>query len=190
MNNLVFNNTAKNLSAVVYGYDPNVLDYFPIAVDSNGLILFSPSGIVTVTATNFDIRYLNSSTDSVTVTATNLDIRNLSGDTDSVTTYAKNYVEDNISTSVPSGQTPVLTKDISPFSENSFFIRTVSGALITVTLQVAPEDNDDYYYDLATQTVPVSSNAIFTVTAPMKYARLRVQASTNTAIIAYYNGRA
>lgn len=82
MNNLVFNNTAKKLSAAFYGMYES--EYKPVAVDENGLFLFSPLSVITITATDLDIRDLNYTTDSVTVTATNLDIRDLNGSQDSV----------------------------------------------------------------------------------------------------------
>lgn len=53
-----------------------------VSVDNTPAVTIS--GSVTVTATDLDIRDLNSATDSVTVVATDLDIRNLSSATDSV----------------------------------------------------------------------------------------------------------
>jgi hypothetical protein len=58
-------------------------DYATLNVDANGR-LYVQTGTVTVTATDLDIRDLNSGTDSVTVLATNLDIRDLAFATDKV----------------------------------------------------------------------------------------------------------
>lgn len=189
MNNLVFNNTAELLSATFFGVSGN--EYLPIAVDENGLFLFSPQSIITITAINLDIRDLNFATDSVTVTATNLDIRDLSGTQDSVAVSSMGFVEQSVTQTLSSGTTLLLIRNISAYSENSFFIRNTGGASITVTIQIAPVDDSSYYINHTTaQSVAVGGNYAAAVTMPIKYARLSVQASTNTGIVAYYNGRA
>ncbi len=189
MNNLVFNNTAEKLNATFFGVFGS--EYKPVAVDEDGLFLFSPLSIITVTATDFDIRSLSYTLDSVTVTATNLDIRDLSGTQDSVAVSSMGFVEQSVTQTVSAGTTSLLTRDISPYSENSYFIRNTGGATITVTVQIAPVDDASFYINHTTpQTVATSSNAVAAVTVPMKFARLSVQASTNTGIVAYYNGRA
>ena len=170
MNDLVFNNTAENLQTAFYGLYGAV--YKPIAVDSNGYFLFSSLSVITITATN-------------------LDIRNLRGTQDSVQVSSMGFVEDNVTMTVPSGTNFVLTENISLYSENSFFIRNTGPATVTVTLQVAPLDNPSYYVGNSTaQGVASSTNTINAVTLPMKFARLQVVASTNTGVIVYYNGRA
>lgn len=189
MNNLVFNNTAKNLNATFFGVYGN--EYKPVAVDENGLFLFSSLSLITITATNLDIRSLHFATDSVTVTATNLDIRDLSGTQDSVAVSSMGFAEDTVTQTVSSGTTALLVKNISPYGENSYFIRNTGGATLTVSAQIAPADSGTFYVDSATPvTVGVNSNRIIAITTPMKYARLNVQASANTGVVAYYNGRA
>ena len=188
-NYLVFNNDASDLKTLIYGVDGT--DYKPIAVDSSGMFLFSPLSVITVAATNLDIRSLSSARDSVVVTATDLDIRNLNGSQDSVQVSSQGFIEDTITTTVPSGTTYLLTKNIGQYRENSYFIRNNGSSSITVTLQVAPVDDNNYYVDHSSaQSVSGSSNNITSVTIPMKFARLRVVASTNTNVVAYYNGRA
>ncbi len=189
MNNLVFNNTAEILNATFFGVSGD--EFLPVAVDENGLFLFSPQSIITITATNLDIRDLSFATDSVTVTAANLDIRDLSGTQDSVAVSSMGFVEQNVTQTIPSGTTILLPRNISPYSENSFFIRNTGGASITVIVQIAPVDDSSYYINHTTaQSVAVNGNYAAAVTLPIKYARLSVQASTNTGIVAYYNGRA
>ena len=171
-NYLVFNNSAQNLRTTIYGADGSAIR--PVAVDSNGDFLFSPLSVISVTATNLDIRPLTTAEDSVVVTATNLDIRDLSGTQDSVQIYSERFVEDTTSTSVPNGTTYLLTKDISAYRENSYFIRNISGASITITLQIAPVDSDAFYVNNSTpQAVAVSANNITSVTTAMKFARLK-----------------
>jgi len=188
-NYLVFNSDASKLKTMIYGIDGSA--FKPIAVDSNGKFLFSPLSIITVTATDLDIRNLSSAQDSILVVATSLDIRNLSGTQDSVQISSLGFVEDTISTTVASGTTYLLTKDISQYSQNSYFIRNNGSSSITVTLQVAPIDTDIYYVDNSSaQNVAASSNNITSTTVAMKYARLKVVASTNVDVVAYYNGRA
>ncbi|KGK90939.1 hypothetical protein DP73_05660 [Desulfosporosinus sp. HMP52] len=188
-NYLVFNCDASKLKTMIYGVDGN--QFRPIAVDSSGMFLFSPLSIVTVTATNLDIRSLSSDQDSVFVVASNLDIRNLSGTQDSVQVSSQGFVEDTITTTVASGTTYLLTKNISQYSQNSFFIRNNGSSTINVTLQVAPVDIETYYVDnSSTQSVSASSNNITSTTVAMKFARLKVVASTNTNVVAFYNGRA
>jgi hypothetical protein len=60
-----------------------------------------------------------------------------------------------------------------------------------VAVQIAPMDDTNYYINHTTpQTVAVYTNAVAAVTTPMKIARLSVQASANTGIVAYINGHA
>lgn len=188
-NYLIFNNDASNLKTIIYGVNGKIIK--PLAVDSSGRFLFSSSSVITVTATNLDIRNLNSAQDSMLVMATDLDIRNLSGIQDSVQVSSEGFVEDSITTTVAAGTTYLLTKNVGQYRENSFFIRNNGSSSITVTLQIAPENNDIYYVDnSSTQNVSASSNNITTTTMVMKYARLKVVASTSTNVVAYYNGRA
>ena len=189
MNDLVFNNTANTLNTIFYGvYGTQVK---PVAVDSSGMFIFSSTNPVTITATDLDIRNLNYTTDSVTVTATDLDIRNLNGAQDSIQIYNVSFTEDNVTQTVSAGTTSLLTKDISNYSENSYFLRNTGGATLSVILQIAPiNDNNFYYNDSSTQSVTTLNNIVLPVTAVMKYARLAVIASTNTGVVVYYNGRA
>jgi len=189
LNNLVFNNTAKLLRAALYGDYGG--EYKPVAVDENGLFLFSPLSVITVTASNFDIRDLNYATDSVTVTATDFDIRNLTGARDSVAVSSMGFVEATVTQTVASGTSYLLAQDISAYSQNSYFIRNNSGGTVTVSVQVAPLNNNAYFLN-HTSPAGVSSgnNYIAAVTVPARFARLSVAAGSNTNVTVYYNGRA
>ncbi len=170
MNYLVFNNNPDSLRTSIYGMDGTQLK--AVAVDTDGNLVLSPLS-------------------TISVTATDLDIRSLSGTTDSVLIYGQNFVEDSITTTVPAGTTYLLVKDISPYRQNSYFIRNNGTSSVTVTLQIAPVNSDSFYVDNSSaQTVTASSNNITSVTVAMRYARLRIVASTGTSVTAYYNGRA
>lgn len=188
LNNLVFNNTAKKLFAAIFGvYDDNFL---PVALDANGLFLFSPQSVITVTATNLDIRALRYTIDSVTVTATDLDIRPLTATQDSVAITAKGFAEQTVTQTVSSGTTFLLPRDISSYSQNSFFVHNNSGGTITVAVQIAPANDNTLFVNNTTPTgVSSGNNLIMVVGAPMKFARISVTASGNVGVTAYYNGR-
>lgn len=189
MNNLVFNTVAKNLKAAFYGFYDN--NYLPVTVDEYGYIIFSPLSVITVTATDLDIRNLNYAIDSVTITATDLDIRNLQGTTDSIQIASCAFVEESNTLTIPAAtQTMMLIRDISAYSQNSFYIRNVSGGAVTVSVQVAPTNDNAYFTSLTATSVPVGSIFINAVTVPIKYARLSVTTNVATEVSAYYNGRA
>jgi len=192
MNELVFNTFPDNLKTEIYGADGSVLR--TIAVDSLGRFLFSPDSVISVTANNLDIRSLSAARDSVLVTASGLDIRPLSGASDSVTLYGNAFVEDTISTTV-SGTTALLTRDISLYRENSFFIRNQSlGASLTLAIQVAPVNDADLFTTIAGGTGSISGlgNFVGAVTIPMRFARLQVTVTDGGSanVVAYYFGRA
>ncbi len=191
MNYLVFNDTASELKTLISGLynDTTVYD---IAVDTDGRLILSPLGGVPVTATDLDIRPLSAATDSVLVSASDLDIRNLSGAQDSVQVYSCNFIEDDVSTNVVSGSNYLMTKEVGPYRQNSFFIRNKSASSsIGVTLQAAPTDSNDYYITIAGPTTVIAGNNNLTSLTPvMKYARLLVTASTTVAVEVYYNARA
>jgi hypothetical protein len=170
MNYLVFNNSPDSLRTSIYGSDGAQLR--AVAVNAGGELILSPNTVVSVTATD-------------------LDIRSLTGATDSVLVYGQYFVEDTITTTVPNGTTYLMTKDISAYRQNSYFIRNNGSSSVTVTLQIAPVDSTSYYVDHSTpQSVGGSSNNLTAVTVAMKYARLRVVATASTSVTVYYNGRA
>ena len=150
MNYLVFNTNADTLQTTIYGTDTDELK--PIAVDANGMFLFSPLSQITVTASNLDIRNLTPSRDTVSVTANNLDIRDLNGAQDSVQKQSCGFVEQTITATAPSGSTAYLVRDIGPYSQNSYFIRNTGSSTITVSMQIAPLDDPSYYFTAAGPT--------------------------------------
>jgi hypothetical protein len=189
MNQLIFNRTSKELQALFYGMSGSVP--IAVAVDSSGAFLISAQSAVPITAVNLDIRNLTQSRDTVNVTATNLDIRDLNGAQDSVQVYNESFVESFTSTNVTSGTNILLTTNIGSYSGNSFFLRNTGGSTVTVTLQIAPVDDNNYYVThIAAQGVSAGSNYLQAVTLPIKYARLSVAANTTVSVVAYYNGRA
>lgn len=189
MNHFVFNNAARDLKTIFYGVNDG--SYVPVAVEPDGLFRFSDLSPVTVTASNLDIRSLSAIRDTVNVVATNLDIRNLSASQDSVAIGANGFVEATTTLTVSSGTTNLLTRDVGAYSENSFFIRNLSGGTVTVTVMAAPIDDDNYYVAVTTPTAVSSSNNLLAgFSGAIKFARLRVVASGSTNVAVYYNGRA
>lgn len=189
MNNFVFNNAAKELRTVFYGM--NGSNYIPISVESDGLFRFSDLSPVTVTASNLNIRNLTTARDAVNVVATNLDIRDLTATQDSVAIGAMGFVEATTTITVSSGTTNLLPRNVGAYSENSYFIRNLSGGTVTVTIMVAPVDDDNFYVAVSTPTaVTASNNLLASFNSAAKFARLRVVASSNTNVAVYYNGRA
>ncbi len=189
MNHLIFNETAKELRTLLYGL--NGANAVAVALDSGGALMISSQSAVPVTAVNLDIRNLTQTRDTVNVTATDLDIRNLSGTQDSVQIYNDAFVESSTSTNVTSGSNILLTTNIGTYSGNSFFLRNTGSSTVTVTLQIAPVDDNSYYVThVSAQGVTAGSNYLQAVTVPIKYARLLVTASTTVSVVAYYNGRA
>jgi len=177
------------LNALFYGVYED--EYKAVAIDENGLFLFSPQSVITVTATNLDIRDLNFNTDSVTVTASNFNIRNLTGATDSIAISSVGFVEQTVTQTVSSGTTPLLTQDISAYGQNSFFVRNNSGGSITVSVQISPLNTNNFFINSSTPTtVGVGNNFAAGITIPAKFARIQVQAANNTGVTVYYNGRA
>ena len=191
MNFLVFNRSAENLKTAIYGQ--HAQQSVAVATDAAGNFIFSPASLITVTATNFDIRNLTSARDTVNVTATDFDIRNLNGAQDSVQISSKSFVEARSTITVSANTTTqLLTREIAGYSQNSFFLRNtnVSGA-ISVTLEIAPTDSADFYVASTTTSVAAGSNYLSAVATIMRYARLRVQTGgTAVGVDAYYNGRA
>ena len=191
MNFLIFNRSAENLKTAIYGQHDE--DTVAVATDAQGNFVFSPTSLITVTATNFDIRNLTSARDTVNVTATDFDIRSLNGSQDSVQVSAKGFTEDQTTVTVAANTTSyLLTHDIGGYSQNSFFLRNTNTlGTITVTLEIAPVDDDDYYVASASTGVSASSNYLTAVATLMRYARLRVQTGGSAVgVDAYYNGRA
>jgi hypothetical protein len=192
MNFLIFNRSAENLKTAIYGRHDE--DLVAIAADDQGRLMFSPESLVTVTATNFDIRNLTSARDTVNVTATDFDIRNLSGSQDSVQVSAKGFVEAQSTLTVAANTTTyLLLREVAPYSQNSYFLRNtnpLTGA-VTVSVEIAPVDSGDYYMATVTQSVAANSNFLAAVSTLMRYARLRVQTGGSAVgVDAYYNGRA
>lgn len=188
MNFLVFNNTAKKLSATIYGV--NGADHLPVAVDSGGKLLLSSQGAVEVTATDLDIRNLSDTTDSVRVSATDLDIRALAASIDSVAIGKMGFAELSVTGTVGTTTVYALTTNISAYSENSFFVMNAGGATMTMTVQIAPVDSAGYYIASSTNSVTTSTPVVAAITVPMKFARIALVSSGGATYIAYYNGRA
>lgn len=190
MNFLVFNRSAESLKTAIYGKHDD--DIVAVATDTAGNFIFSPASRITVTASNLDIRNLTSARDTVNVTAANFDIRDLNGAQDSVEVSAKGFVESMTSLTIPSNTTAyLLPGEIGAYSQNSYFLRNRSGGAVTVSIEIAPVQEDDFYIASTASSVSASNNYLSAVATLMRYARLRVQTGgTAAGVDVYYNGRA
>lgn len=129
-------------------------------------------------ANSLDVRNLNSLEDNITISATNLNIRNLNGEQDSVQMYNKSYIEDSESGDIIAlGTRYFLTKNISNYKNNNYLVRNIGGVAVTITLQIAPIDNDNYYVNDGSDFNLLSgSTKIFMPSKLMKFARIKVSA--------------
>jgi len=190
MNFLVFNKSAENLKAAIYGqHNQNVV---AVAADEDGKLMFSPASQITVTASNLDIRNLTSARDTVNVIATDFDIRSLNGARDSVAISAKAFIEARATLSVPANATLyLLTYEVGPYSQNSYFLRNTGGGSVSVALEIAPVNDNAYYVSSGVTGVSAGNNFLAAVATLMRYARLRVETGSATiGVDAFYNGRA
>ena len=165
----------------------------PVATDADGNFIFSPTSLITVTATNFDIRNLTSDRDTVNVTAMDFDIRSLTGTQDSVRISAKGFEEVRTNVSISANTTTyLLIQEIGAYSQNSYFLRNTNAiGSVTVALEIAPTTNNDFYISSSATNVGAGNNYLTAVATLMRWARLRVQTgSTTIGVDAYYNGRA
>lgn len=70
-----------------------------------------------------------------------------------------------------------LTKNISSYQNNYYLVRNTGGVAVTVTLQIAPDNIENYYVNSGTQfNIIAGGSKLFTPSNLMKYARIRVSA--------------
>ena len=190
MNHLIFNVAKGNLLSTIYGMDENKNNRV-FVLDSNGRLVLSSSLAIDIAVDNLDIRDLNSTRDILTVTSTDLDIRNLSGTQDSVQIYNKTYVEDSDSgTIVALGTRNFLTKNVSNYKINNYLVRNIGGVALTIALQIAPIDVENYYVnDGSSFNLLAGGSTIFTPSKLMKYARIRVSAVLLGSVTVNYFGQ-
>ena len=163
--------------ATVYGQSTGG-SLVPFAVDSSGRLILSPSLSIGIAANNLDIRPLNTATDSVTVFASNLDIRDLSGAQDSILRYGSVFAEDSESGTIsPLSSRTFLTRDVSAYAHNTYYVQNLLGVVVNVTLQIAPVDSNNFYVaDGSTLSLLGGATLLFSPSRLMKYARIQVGA--------------
>lgn len=181
----------NNLKAALYGTDlsQNVRIF---TIDSDGKLILSPELSIDVVSDNLDLRSVNSTRDSITISATDFDIRSLNGTQDSVQIYNKSFVEDSDSgTILALGTRIFLTKNIGNYKNNIYVVRNTGGVAVTLTLQIAPVDIDNYYINSGSQfNLLAGGIQIFTANNLMKYARISVSALLLGSVTVYYFGQA
>lgn len=193
MNNYIFNTQIKHLLMVGYGKsEPDGL-FAPVVTDSTGKMILSPDLTIEAEADALDIRHLNGIQDSSSVTVANLDIRDLAGTRDNLELFRQSF--DTATESgviVAASARNFLPRDISAYRGNTFYVRNTSAlsVSVTVTLQIAPINDDNYYVNDGTSFNLIGgSTAIFQPSRLMKYARIRVSALLLANVTVYYFGR-
>lgn len=181
-NNLVFNDVANQLKTSIYGLSGT--NQVQVKVTSDGSVAVTGtvnvntvSGTVTVTATDLDIRNLNSASDNVTVTGN--------------ITSMLNVAESNVA--VTSGQTGVvLPMNTSNMSMYSYYVKNTAAETLSVFLQVAPINDNAYYMQDSATIVQIAQNnsAILTAEKYLNFTRLNYSAGGATpSFEAYYNAQ-
>lgn len=187
----MFNGNANNLSSIIYGVDQEQNKEI-FATDPTGRMILSPQLSVDIAADNLDIKDLTSLRDSLTILASQLDIRNLSGTADTVENYNNAFAEDADSGTIAALGTRIfLAKNISNYRRNYYVVRNTGGVAVTVTLQIAPADIENYYVNSGSQfNLLAGSTSVFTPNSLSKYARVRVSAVLLGSVTVNYFGQA
>ncbi|SKA79513.1 hypothetical protein SAMN05443428_10380 [Caloramator quimbayensis] len=210
-NNIIFNETAEELKAQVFGLKGTTLQ--SLQLDDSGNLMISGSmtvsGPVTVVAESLSIRALSGDTDSVaisgtvtvagtvtvgntvTVVAESLSIRSLSADTDTVSIggtvnvikTGNSFTENNATITDVAGTGVTLLFDSSQQTLYSYYVKNNAANTIQVRLQISPTDNDDYFINDQTVATDVSPESAVVI-APkyfLRYTRLYYDTGTYTA---------
>jgi hypothetical protein len=189
MNKDVSSNEAGRLKLQAQGRNGET--DLPLATDAQGRLILSPTLNVAIQADNLNIRDLTVARDSLAVSASTLDVRDLNGSQDSVQLQSRTFAEDSDSgTIVALGSMNFLPKDVSKYAGNYYVVRNVGGVGLTVTLQIAPVNNDNYYVnDGSSFDLIAGGTQIFTPSRLMKFARIRVTAVLLGSVIVNYFGQ-
>ncbi len=150
----------------------------------------SPTAL-SVTAADLTIRSLSAATDSALITGSDVDIRNLSGGQDSLKLHSSATAEDSESGSllVPGTRT-FLTKDISAYESVSYLVIN-GGVAVTVSLEIAPVDSDDYYETDGSSFVLIAyGKVLLTPSKLTQYARVRMSALALATATVYFFAQA
>ena len=189
MNELVFNTSCENLHAA--GYGQNGGSARALSADGNGVLEISPATL-NITAANLDIHNLTAAADQITITAVDLDIRNLSGAQDSLQIYSRFTATDSVSATLLALQTVnLLVENVGTYKKNTYFIKNTSiGVAVTISLQLAPLDNDSYYVtDGSAFSLVAGGTVVFTPSKVSKYARIQLSSLLLGSVQAFYFGQ-
>lgn len=198
-NNIIFNETAEELKAQVFGYNGTSLQSLQLDTSGNLKVSgsMSISGPVTVVAESLSIRALSGTTDSVaisgtvtvagtvtvgntvTVVAESLSIRSLSASTDTVSVggtvnvvkTGNSFTENNATITDVVGTGVTLLFDSSQQTLYSYYVKNNASNTIQVRLQISPVNDDDYFINdqLVATDVPPDGGAV--VLAPKYFLR-------------------
>jgi len=156
---------------------------------------------ITVTATDFEIRQLSGATDSitianaaVTVTATNFEIRPLSADTDSISLAGRLFTESNIAVNNVTDSGGIFAQNTGECSMYSFYVYNRGPNPLTVSLQISPVDDDDYYvFDGGAEssaTIETDEKIVLVAEKYLKFTRLFYDTNgADCSFEVYYNAQ-
>ncbi len=170
MNQKIFNQTAEQMAALIFGTSSTGV--VPVSTDAGG-------------------KPVVSSADTIPIEADDLNIRGLSGAADSVDVYGQSWAQDSDSgTIVGLGSRNFLTKNISLYARNTYLVVNTGSVALGITLQLAPADNDNLYVnDGSAFDLLIGDSHLFEPSRLMKYARIRIAALLLGSATVYYFGQ-
>lgn len=170
MNQKIFNQTAEQAAALIFGTSSTGV--VPVSTDAGGKLIVS-------------------SDDALHVATDNLNIRGLSGAADSVDVYGQSWAQDSESgTILGLGSRNFLTKDVSMYARNTYLVVNTGSVALSITLQIAPANNDNLYVnDGSAFDLLIGDSHLFEPSRLMKYARIRIAALLLGSATVYYFGQ-
>ncbi len=200
-NNLVFNYSAQELKAQVYGITSGAT-ITGLLVDNTGTLQVGGSvtatiantvtvtGQVTVTANNFNIRSLAAATDTVTVTGS---VTATIAGTVTVSLGGHAFTTSDLSISTADGAltNTAFQFNTSQYKDYSFYVVNTGTAALSVRIQVSPTTTETYFTNDSTSEISLAQNAQ-TVLVPgvfLNYSRIQVAGAQTVTALAYFNAQ-
>lgn len=170
LNQQLFNQSPQQMTAAIFG--AHLSGPGAIRSDSSGELIASSGA-------------------AIPIEANALDIRALSGATDSALVYGQSSAYDSESALIVGlGSYDFLPKNVGPYSRNTYMAVNTGSVALSVTLQIAPVDNDAYYVnDGSAFDLLVGNTHTFEPSRLMKYARIHVTAVVLGSATVYYFGQ-
>jgi hypothetical protein len=194
-NNLVFNYSAQELKAQIYGITSGAT-LTGILVDNNGVLQIGGgvtatiANTVTVTANSFDIRSLSAATDTVSVSG---GITATIANTVTVSIGGHAFTSSNLTISTGSGAltNTAFQFDTSQYKDYSFYIVNTGTAAVSVRLQISPTTTETFFTNDNTPEISLAPNtkAVLVPGFFLNYTRVQVTGSETVTALAYFNAQ-